>query len=61
MWHVREEVHKGFMRKNLRETDHSEDLGVEGSITSKSMFKKHNGKNVNWINLEQDRTGHKLL
>jgi hypothetical protein len=42
MWHVRErgEAHSAFGKgENLRETDHLEDLGVDGRIILKWPFK----------------------
>jgi hypothetical protein len=37
MWHIWEtgEVHVGFWWRDLREGDHSEDLGMGGKITLK--------------------------
>jgi hypothetical protein len=42
MWHVqgRGEVHARFWWGNLRERDHSEDLGIGGRIILKWIFKK---------------------
>jgi hypothetical protein len=38
----RGEVHTGFWWGNLRERDHLEDLGVDGMIISRWIFKKWN-------------------
>jgi hypothetical protein len=39
----RGEVHRGFWWGNLREGDHLEDLGVDGSIVLKWIFEKWDG------------------
>jgi hypothetical protein len=36
----REEVHTGFWWGSLRETDHLEDVGVDGRIILNRIFKK---------------------
>ena len=38
------EVHKGFWWGYLRERDHFEDLGVDGRIVLKWIFKKWDGE-----------------
>jgi hypothetical protein len=40
--------------EHLRERDHLEDLGVDGSIILKCIFKKWNG-GMDWIDMAQDR------
>jgi len=39
---------------NMKERNYSEDLGVDGMIVLKWIFKKEDGR-VNWINLVQNR------
>jgi hypothetical protein len=50
----RREVHTWFWWGNLRETDHLENLGIDGSIILMWIFKKWNG-GMDWIDLAQDR------
>jgi hypothetical protein len=38
---------------NMKERNYSEELGVDGMIVLKWMFKKEDGR-VNWINLVQN-------
>jgi len=42
-----------FWWRELKETDHFEDLSVDGRIMSKRMFKKWDG--VHWIELAHER------
>ena len=45
MWHIpgRGQVHTGFSWRNLRERDCLDDLGIDGRIVLKLMFKKWDG------------------
>jgi hypothetical protein len=45
MWHIwgTGELHKGFWWGDLRRGDHLEDLGVDGRVILKWIFKKWNG------------------
>jgi hypothetical protein len=48
MWHAwgRGEVLIGFWRRKLRERDHFEDKGIDGSIILKWIFKTWDGDAV---------------
>jgi hypothetical protein len=48
------EVHIGFWWGNLKEKDHLKDLGVDGRLIRKWIFKKRDGGNMDWIHLAQD-------
>jgi hypothetical protein len=52
---VRGEVHTGFWWGDLRKGDHLEDLGVDGRIILKWIFKKWDGGGMDWIDMAQDR------
>jgi hypothetical protein len=48
------EVHTVFLWGNLRRREHLEDLGIDGRIRLKKIFKKWGG-DVDCIDLAQDR------
>jgi hypothetical protein len=56
MWLVWEtgEVQTWFWWGNMRERDHLENLGVDGRVILKWVFKKWDGR-MDWIDLAQDR------
>jgi hypothetical protein len=47
-------VHRGFWWGNLREVDHLKDLGIDGRIILKWIFKKLDG-GMDWIDLAVNR------
>jgi hypothetical protein len=47
-------LRSGFWWGKLRERDHLEDLGVDGSIMLKWIFKKRD-EGMDWIDLAEDR------
>jgi len=49
------EVYTGFRSRDLRERDYLEDLGTDGRIVLKWIFKNSNGKGMDWSDLPQDR------
>jgi hypothetical protein len=51
---VRGEVHTGFWWGNLKGGGHLEDLGVDGRIILKLVFKNWDG-GMDWIDLAQDK------
>ena len=57
MQHVwgRGKKHTGFWWGNLRERDHLEDLGVDGRIILRWVFRKWDGGGMDWIDLAQER------
>jgi hypothetical protein len=48
-------VRTGFWRGNLREIDYLEDVGLEGRIILKWLFKKWDEGTMDWIDLDRDR------
>jgi hypothetical protein len=48
------EMHTGFWSGNLKERGHTEDLGLDGTIILKWVFKKIEWEGVYWINLAED-------
>jgi len=56
MWHVWEtgKVHAGFWWGDLREIDHLEDVGINGTIVLNLIFKNWDG-DMDWIDLARER------
>jgi len=44
-----------FLWGNLREIDHLEDPGIDGRIILRWIFRKWDGRAMDWIDLVQDR------
>ena len=55
MWHIlgAREVHAGFWLGNLRERIYFEDLGINGKVALKWIFKQKDG-GVRWIDTVED-------
>jgi hypothetical protein len=53
-------VYAGLWWGNLREKDHLEDLGVDGRIILRWIYRKFVG-GIDWIELVQDREGWREL
>jgi hypothetical protein len=53
-------VHAGFWWGDLRESDHLEDLGVNGTIVLNLILKDWDG-DMDWIDLAQDRDRRRAL
>jgi hypothetical protein len=51
----RREMHTGFWRGHLKETDHLEELGIDERIVLKWMHKAVGWEGMNWINVVHDR------
>jgi hypothetical protein len=52
----RGEVHTGFWWRNLRDGDHLEDPGIDGSIILKSICERwYWVGGMDWISLDQDK------
>ena len=48
-------MHTGFWCRHLRVRDHFEDPGICGRIILKLIFKKWDGRAMDWIDLVQNR------
>jgi hypothetical protein len=55
------DVHRGFWWGNMRDRDHLEDTGVNGSIILKWVFHKYDEGSVDCINLSHDRDNYRAL
>jgi len=48
-------MHAGFWWGNLRESDYLEDTGVDEKIILRWIFRKWDGRSMDWIDLAEDR------
>jgi hypothetical protein len=51
----RREMCTGFWWGNLMETDHLEDLGLDGKVILRFILKEIGWEGMNWIDLAKDR------
>ena len=51
---VRERCVQGFGGGDLRERDHLEDIGLDGSLLLKWIFKKWDEEGMDWIDVAED-------
>jgi hypothetical protein len=49
------EAYTGFWWGNLKERDHKEDLGADGTIILSWIFRMWDRLGMDWINVAQDR------
>jgi len=56
----RGEAYVGLWWGNMRERDHLEDTGIDGSIISRWIFRKW-GEGMEWIDLAEDRESWRTL
>jgi hypothetical protein len=63
MWHVweRGEMHTGFWWGNMRERNHLEGLGIDGSIILKWIFKEWDGETWTGLIWLRMQTGGRIL
>jgi hypothetical protein len=56
IWRVwgRVEMHTELWWGNMRERDYVKDLGIDGRVLLKWIFKKYDG-DLDWVDLAQDR------
>jgi hypothetical protein len=56
MWNVQKtrEVHTGIWWGDVKESGHFENLGLDGRIILKRVFKKWDGGRMEWIYLAQN-------
>ena len=54
-------MHTEFRWGNVRERDHSEDLGLDGKVILKWIFKTWGEGGMDWIYLAQNRDRWRIL